>query len=160
MRALALLITLPLPWLALACQGSSSAGAPPPASAGVPAPMPMPGPTPGPPPSAASAPTSGPAGTVSVQQMQGMMPGSHAVVRGVFFGWRGPCRGRPPTRSAWQIADGDQPGAPCLYVDGPMPPGANAAAQPPPDVWVRVDGTLQASGPDRFVAAQHVEREP
>ena len=60
-------------------------------------------------------------GTVSVAQMTGMSPGSKATVRGLYLGWRGPCQGAPPTRSAWQLADNDQKGAACLYVDGPAP---------------------------------------
>jgi hypothetical protein len=95
-----------------------------------------------------------------VQQMAGMAPGSQAVVRGLFLGWRGPCQGQAPTRSAWMLADADQPGAPCLYVDGPNPPGADPAARGGPPVWVRVDGRLDADGTDRYLSARKVEREP
>jgi translation initiation factor IF-2 len=146
--------------LAAACQGGSS-GAPPPASATAPppgpgpAPGPGPGPTPGPAPAASAAQ---PPGTVTVAQMAGMMPGSQATVRGLYLGWRGPCAGSPPTRSAWQLADSDQPGAACLFVDGPTPSGTNPAEGQP--IWVRVDGRLDAAGPDRYLSARRVEREP
>jgi hypothetical protein len=88
-----------------------------------------------------------------------MTPGSKATVRGLYFGWRGPCAAVPPTRSAWQLADADQKGAPCLYVDGPVPPGLDPAGRGAP-TWVRVlDAQLVTSGPAMFLTAQHAEKE-
>ncbi|MEW6077718.1 MAG: hypothetical protein AB1724_07905 [Thermodesulfobacteriota bacterium] len=65
--------------------------------------------------------------------------GSGAVtVRGVFLGWRGPCRGGPPvSRSDWMI--GDTSG--CLYVSGPIPPGLNPAR--PSNELISVTGTVR-----------------
>jgi hypothetical protein len=98
------------------------------------------------------------AGTVSVAQITAMPPGSKATVRGMYLGWRGPCQGTPPTRSAWQLADNDQKGAACLYVDGPAPAGVDPAGHGAP-VWVRVDAQLVTAGPSSFLTAQHADKE-
>jgi len=46
------------------------------------------------------------------------------TVKGVFHGWRGPCRNGPPvSRSDWMIADSSG----CLYIHGPVPPGPDPA---------------------------------
>ncbi len=97
--------------------------------------------------------------TVTVEQVSAMPPGSRAVVRGLYLGWRGPCRGAPPTRSAWQLADSNQPSAACLYVDGPSPPGLDPAGPGGAPTWVRVDAELIVAGPDRFLASRSAERE-
>ncbi|MEB2313650.1 MAG: hypothetical protein OZ928_17535 [Polyangiaceae bacterium] len=156
MRAV-VLATIALGLALSACQGSSSASAPPPASATVPPPgagAPL-----GAPPASAP-PPSGASGALTVSAAAGLAPGARALVQGYFFGWRGPCRATPPSRSAWQLAESEAPGAACLYVDGPIPPGANAASPGPPYFPVRVEGTLQAAGADRFIAAGRVERLP
>ena len=88
-----------------------------------------------------------------------MATGSRATVRGLFLGWHGPCQGVPPTRSAWQLADGDQKGAACLYVDGPVPAGLDAAAKAAASTWVRVDAELIASGPSKFLASKGAQKE-
>ena len=159
------------------CQGSTSKSSPPPSSgtvamtppespaAGPPAPTAAPGnEAPGAPASGAAAPSGGQdptravAGTVTVAQASAMPAGSKATVRGLYFGWRGPCAGVPPTRSAWMIADADQKGAPCLYVDGPAPSGLDPAGRGAP-TWVHVDAQLVTSGPSTFLAARHAEKE-
>ena len=156
------------------CQGSTGGSAPPPASAtaaaaaqelppaGPPAPTANPGEGV---PAASSGPGNTPdptkelaAGTVSVAQISAMPAGSKATVRGLYLGWRGPCQGPPPTRSAWQLADNDQKGAACLYVDGPPPAGVDLAGRGAP-VWVRVDAELVAAGPSMYLTAQHADRE-
>jgi hypothetical protein len=170
----------------VACQGSTGGSTPPPASgtvamnapesppAGPPAMTQPPGQAPDPAAGAASAPPAGATasgapdpsrgvaantpGAVTVAQASAMAPGSKATVRGLYFGWRGPCHGAPPTRSAWQLADSDQKGAACLYVDGPFPPGLDPAGRGAP-TWVRVDGELITAGPDRFLASHKAERE-
>ncbi len=155
--------------VAAGCQGSTSGSAPPPASATAAVAAPE-SPPAGPPPATAAPGVGAPgsagapdptrelaAGTVSVAQMSAMAPGSKATVRGLFLGWRGPCQGAPPTRSAWQLADADQKGAACVYVDGPNPPGLDATGRGAP-VWVRVDGQLVA-GPPPFLTSQHAEKE-
>ena len=142
---------------AVACQGSTGGSTPPPASgtvANTPESPPA-GPPAGTQQAGAAAPTSN---TVTVAQAGTMGPGSKATVRGLFLGWRGPCQGDPPTRSAWQLADADQKGAACLYVDGPVPPGLDPAGRGAP-TWVRVDAELVAAGPNRFLTAQKAEKE-
>ena len=170
---------------AVACQGSTGSSTPPPASAtvanapespagGPPAATQQPGHTPEPSIGAAANPAAGTApaaGTgapadpskgmpaaVSVAQASALAPGSKAMVRGLYLGWRGPCQGAPPTRSAWQLADSDQKGAACLYVDGPFPPGLDPAGRGAP-TWVRVDGELITSGPNHFLASHKAEKE-
>jgi hypothetical protein len=45
-------------------------------------------------------------------------------IKGVFQGWRGPCRSGPPvSRSDWMITGTSG----CLYVNGPVPAGLNPA---------------------------------
>jgi hypothetical protein len=111
-------------------------------------------------PTAASAPAGAP-GTVTVDQALKTAGGAHAVVRGVYLGWAGPCRSQPPTRSAWQLADGTDPSAACIYVDGPSPAGLAPAGPPPtPPGWVRGDAEIVAAGPDKFLASRMAEREP
>ena len=156
------------------CQGSTNGSAPPPASATAAVAAPE-SPPAGPPPAtgnpgagvpaAASGPGNTPdpsrelaAGTVSVAQISAMSPGSKATVRGLYLGWRGPCQSAPPTRSAWQLADNDQKGAACLYVDGPAPAGVDPAGRGAP-VWVRVDAQLVTAGPSTFLTAQHADKE-
>src|SRR5262249_35191390 len=108
-------------------------------------------------PSAAAAPSTAVA-TVTVAQAQALAAGSKALVRGLYLGWKGPCMDTPPTRSAWQLADSDQKGAPCLYVDGPGPPGLAPAGGGAP-TWVRVDGEVVTAGPSRFIASHKAEKE-
>ncbi|HEX3594184.1 MAG TPA: hypothetical protein VHU80_03755 [Polyangiaceae bacterium] len=154
------------------CQGSTSGSAPPPASATAAVAAPE-SPPAGPPADtanvepgvAASGSSNAPdptrelaAGTVSVQQAIAMSAGSAATVRGLFLGWRGPCQTQPPTRSAWQLADSDQKGAACVYVDGPPPTGLDATGRGTP-TWVRVQGTLTGAGTSAFLKAQHAEKE-
>ena len=168
----------------VACQGSTGSSTPPPSSgtvamnapespaAGPPGPTQQPGQTADPSPGANTPPATGTApgaaGTadpskglsaaVTVAQASAMAPGSKAMVRGLYLGWRGPCQGAPPTRSAWQLADSDQKGAACLYVDGPFPPGLDPAGRGAP-TWVRVDGELITSGPNHFLASHKAEKE-
>jgi hypothetical protein len=84
--------------------------------------------------------------------------GSAVDVTGKFFGWRGPCRGVPPTRSAWQLADDATPGAACVYVDGPMPAGLDPTGDS--GMVVRVRGTLETYEDTTYVRAQSTEIVP
>jgi hypothetical protein len=143
------------------CQSSPSA--PPAASGNTPPTVVVPATTPVatqvPSPSAPAKPVAAPSGPLTVAAISGMALGTHGSVRGVFLGWAGPCRIEPPTRSAWQLADGTARDAACLYVDGPMPPGVSPGAPPGHPVWVRVDAELQGAGPDRWLVARDVTRE-
>jgi hypothetical protein len=148
--------------LALAsCQSSpstppaASGNTPPGVAAPATTPIAIQNPSPSPPQPAPAA-SSGP---LTVAAISGMVPGSHGSVRGVFLGWNGPCRIEPPTRSAWQLADGTSTDAACLYVDGPMPPGVSPGAPSGQPIWVRVDAELQGAGPDRWLVARNVTRE-
>ena len=98
-------------------------------------------------------------GTVSVLQMSLSPPGATGTVRGLFLGWKGPCRSAPPTRSAWQLADTDRANAPCLYVDGPLPDGVDPDGTPSAPVWVRVEARLEGADQDRYLSAKRVERD-
>lgn len=60
------------------------------------------------------------------------------TVRGVFQGWRGPCRSGPPvSRNDWMI--GGTSG--CLYVHGPVPSGLDPAR--PSNKKISVTGTVR-----------------
>lgn len=140
---------------AVACQGSTGGSTPPPASGTV---ANTPESPPAGPPAGTQQAGQATSNAVTVAQAGTMGPGSKATVRGLFLGWRGPCQGDPPTRSAWQLADADQKGAACLYVDGPVPPGLDPAGRGAP-TWVRVDAELVAAGPNHFLTAQKAEKE-
>ncbi|MBN2194782.1 MAG: hypothetical protein JW751_18345 [Polyangiaceae bacterium] len=112
------------------------------------------------PPLAARAPD-GAAATppASVAGARSAQVGTDVVVTGLFLGWKGPCKGVPPSRSAWHLADGAAADAPCLYVDGRLPDGASAT-NPPAGFRVTVTGRVRASDSGRFLEASAVERAP
>jgi hypothetical protein len=94
---------------------------------------------------------------ISVSQALQLAPGSAVQVKGIYLGWTGPCAGRPPTRSAWQLADSSDPSAPCLYVDGPAVRNVQPNA-PPANLAVLVRGKLVVDGVLRYVKADSVEQ--
>jgi len=105
------------------------------------------------PPATAPAAPSGPSPSVpSVAGLASMPAGSSVDVTAKFLGWKGPCRGTPPTRSAWQLADDSAPGSACVYVDGPMPSGLNPMGDS--GMSVRVRGTLESYGGSVSIRAQ------
>lgn len=93
-----------------------------------------------------------------VAGLSGSASGSAVDVTAKFFGWKGPCRGDPPTRSAWQLADDAAAGSACAYVDGPMPGGLNPAGDT--GMTVRVRGTLETYGGATIIKAQSAEVVP
>jgi hypothetical protein len=127
-----------------ACQSSAnSSSAPPPVVA---------------PSGLSTAPAATSVASISVSDALRMAPDSVVQVKGLYLGWNGPCMGRPPTRSAWQLTDSDAPGAACIYVDGPALPGVQPNA-PPPNLVVLVHGRLVVDGALLYVRAEHVERQ-
>jgi hypothetical protein len=130
----------------MACQSAANSNnAPPPAVA------PSSPATPALTATAANAPTL----TVSAALNQ---PADSAVqLSGLYLGWNGPCTGKPPTRSAWHLAESNAPNAPCIYVDGPSVPDAPANA-PPPNLTVIVSGKLVVDGNLRYIKATSVEK--
>jgi hypothetical protein len=86
-----------------------------------------------------------------VALLQSIPLGTQVDVTAGFFGWRGPCQGVPPTRSAWQLADGPQSGAACIFVDGPMPAGFGPTTDP--GARVRVRGSVSQVDGVRYIAA-------
>ncbi len=95
---------------------------------------------------------------LDVAATQKVPAGTAIEVVGLYLGWSGPCKGEPPTRSAWQIADAAQVGAPCLYVDGPMVPGV-APNSPPPGLKVRVKGVVRGEGAAGYLEAKEITKE-
>jgi hypothetical protein len=111
-------------------------------------------------PAATAAPPAGgpgPSGS-PIAGLASMPAGTSVDVTAKFFGWKGPCSGEPPTRSAWQLADDAAPGSGCVYVDGPMPGGLNPAGDR--GMSVRVRGTLQTFGSTVSIRAQSSEVVP
>ncbi|HVU02845.1 MAG TPA: hypothetical protein VHE30_13890 [Polyangiaceae bacterium] len=162
-------VAIGLALLGVACQGSSG-GSPPATSANGPAnpeptavvnpePTAVVNPEPSGPTGPATSSTPAPSGTLTVAAISAMGPGARGSVRGVFLGWNGSCRDEPPTRSAWMLGDGPGKDAPCVYVDGPMPPGVSPGAPPPEPVWVRIDAEVRSAGPARFLVGTNVTRE-
>lgn len=95
---------------------------------------------------------------VKVSQTLNLAPGSNVDVSGLYFGWKGPCKGQPPTRSAWQLVESNEPFAPCIYVDGPVVKGGSPNA-PAANVWLRVQGVLKQEGDVRFIEAVRVDKQ-
>jgi hypothetical protein len=86
-------------------------------------------------------------------------PADSAIhVKGLYLGWNGPCTGKPPTRSAWQLADSDAANAACVYVDGPAVPDVLPNA-PPPNLMLIVRGKLVVDGSLRYVKADSVDKQ-
>lgn len=85
--------------------------------------------------------------------------GSRVAVRALYLGWSGPCRKSPPSRSAWQLADAEAVGAPCMYVVGPMVQGVSPSNALGKNVWVRAEGVVTGEGDARYLQADRVERE-
>ena len=108
-----------------------------------------------PPAATASAGGSPSPAAASIAGLASMPAGSSVDVTAKFFGWKDPCRGEPPTRSAWQLADDAAPGSACVYVDGPMPGGLNPAGDR--GMSVRVRGTLETYGTTLSIRAQSSE---
>jgi hypothetical protein len=71
---------------------------------------------------AASAP-----GNIAVADIASQTVGAKVTVAGVFMGFNGACLSEAPSRSAWHLAASKEPNAPCVYVDGPFPPGLSPA---------------------------------
>lgn len=137
-----LICVLPL----MACQSSSTPNnAPPPAVA------------PSGPATATAAMAAAP-GPLTVSDALQQAPGNALQLKGLYLGWNGSCAGKPPTRSAWQLADSSDPSAPCIYVDGPAVPGVQPNA-PPPNLTVVVRGKLVADGSSRYIQADSVEKQ-
>lgn len=103
-------------------------------------------------------PSASSAASQGVALLHSIPLGTQVDVTAGFFGWRGPCQGVPPTRSAWQLADGPQAGAPCIFVDGPMPGGFGPTTDP--GARVRIRGVVNQSDGVRFVAASSAEAAP
>ncbi|MBN1606466.1 MAG: hypothetical protein JW940_07520 [Polyangiaceae bacterium] len=145
----------------LACNNAPNQSAAATPSGGQPS---APAPQPAAPPSAAQPPATAPAAggpspsASSVAGLASLPVGSSVDVTAKFFGWKGPCRGAPPTRSAWQLADDAAPGSACVYVDGPMPAGLNPAGDR--GMSVRVRGTLETDGNTTNIRAQSSEVVP
>ena len=78
--------------------------------------------------------------------------GAAVSVTARFFGWKGPCQTDPPSRSAWQLADSADSGAPCIYVDGPMPPGFSPAGNG--GSFVQVRGVIRNYDGLRYLQGQ------
>jgi hypothetical protein len=95
--------------------------------------------------------------TASVSEVLRQPADSAVQLSGLYLGWNGPCKGTPPTRSAWQLAESNDPNAPCVYIDGPAladaPPNA-----PPPNLTVVVRGKYVVDGNVRYVKADSVEK--
>jgi hypothetical protein len=97
-------------------------------------------------------------GAVStVSQALSQPSGTVVAVSGLYFGWKGPCKGMPPTRSAWQLVESIGPAAACIYVDGPAVAGVSPNA-PPANVLVVVHGKYQIEGDMRYIAADSVDK--
>jgi hypothetical protein len=92
-----------------------------------------------------------------VSQISTATAGTTVTVTGLYLGWKGPCVGDAPTRSAWQLAEANSPGAACIYVDGPMLNGVAPEAVGA-GVSVRVSGTVRVDGATRYLEAKGVER--
>jgi hypothetical protein len=99
------------------------------------------------------------AASAGVAAVSSAAPGSPVDVVALYLGWKGPCMGSPPTRSAWMLADGEQKGAPCLYVDGPEVPGVSPEAALGKNIRVHVVGVLREERGRKFIEAQRVERQ-
>jgi hypothetical protein len=97
------------------------------------------------------------AATLTVSAALNQLPDSAVQLSGLYLGWNGPCTGKPPTRSAWHLAESNAPNAPCIYVDGPAVPDAPANA-PPPNLTVVVRGKLVVDGNLRYIKADSVEK--
>jgi hypothetical protein len=150
------------------CRSSGGGGTAPPAAqstaVGVPPPRPTQAePTKSPrPPAATDLGSSRQESTNKTSSVAGaltMPAGSSLVVRGLYLGWSGPCKISPPTRSAWQLADAEAVGAPCVYVSGPMVRGVSPANALGKNIWVRVEGVMEERGGKRYLRATQVERE-
>lgn len=94
---------------------------------------------------------------LTVTQVLSQQPGSAVRVSGLYFGWKGPCRGQPPTRSAWQLVESTDPAAACIYVDGPSVPGISPNA-PAPNVVVVVQGKYKVDRDMRYIEADRIEK--
>jgi hypothetical protein len=110
------------------------------------------------PPATASAPSNAAPAPPSIAGLASLPVGSSVDVTAKFFGWKGPCRGEPPTRSAWQLADDSAVGSACVYVDGPIPSGLNPMGDS--GMTVRVRGTLETYGSTLNIKAQSSEVVP
>lgn len=77
--------------------------------------------------------------------------GSEVTLSGLYLGWSGPCKGQPPSRSAWQIADEAAAGAPCLYVDGSSPRGVSPLSNTGSPRKVKVRGVVKEAGGIRYL---------
>lgn len=93
----------------------------------------------------------------TVSQALGQANGNAIQVNGLYFGWSGPCAGKPPTRSAWQLVESNAPNAPCIYVDGPAVAGASPSS-PPANLMVLVRGKVVVDGELKFIQADTVEK--
>ena len=100
-----------------------------------------------------------PAAASGVAALAAAAPGSPVDVVALYLGWKGPCMGSPPTRSAWMLADAEQKGAPCLYVDGPDVAGASPNAALGKNIRAHVVGILREDGGRKYIEAQRVERQ-
>jgi hypothetical protein len=109
-------------------------------------------------PSATATGSAAAAATLTVSQALTQPEGNSLRVTGLYYGWKGPCQGKPPTRSAWQLVESNTPGAACVYVDGVDPRDVSPNA-PPANVYVVVQGAMQLDGQTRYLQAQRVDRQ-
>jgi len=100
---------------------------------------------------------SSPGAGQTVAEVASAGTGAALLVTGLYLGWKGPCVGEPPTRSAWQLAQDVTPGSPCVYVDGALLSGVPPEAAQG-NIRVRVQGILRVDGNLRFIEARSVER--
>lgn len=138
-----------LPFVMVACQNSvTPSGASPPQSATSNQPAQ---------PAEAEQAKLAPTQAATVSQALGQANASVVQVNGLYFGWNGPCAGKPPTRSAWQLVESNAPNAPCIYVDGPALSGVSPNA-PPANLLVLVRGKVVVDGDLKYIQADTVEK--
>lgn len=94
---------------------------------------------------------------LSVSQVLQQPADSVVQSSGLYFGWNGPCKGKPPTRSAWQLVESNAVDAPCIYVDGPAVPGV-APNAPDANILVVVRGKYRVDGKASYIQADTVEK--
>jgi hypothetical protein len=94
---------------------------------------------------------------LSVSQVLQQPADSAVQSSGLYFGWNGPCKGKPPTRSAWQLVESNAADSPCIYVDGPAVPGVSPNA-PDANVLVVVRGKYRVDGKTSYIQADTVEK--